>query len=77
MVTPTKKYQTVDGRSVINIHIIPKNSAGHRVTYPVKGTIVTKTRKRTTYSYEIWSIDGINDVVWGKNNHLNLVELGE
>ena len=73
MIDTTKNYQTKDGKRVVNLQYTPKNNCGHLVTYPIKGSIVTREKPRK-YQYHIWPIDGISDVVWGKRSNLNLVE---
>jgi hypothetical protein len=64
-----------DGRRVIGLKYVPFNSAGARVTYPIKGSIVTCEKPLKT-TYGIWSIDGKNDVVWGKGPDLASVPEG-
>ena len=69
----SKKYQTADGRDVVCIVRVPRNSAGQLVTYPIKGSIINKGRKAPTY--QIWSDHGIADVVFGRFEETNLVEV--
>lgn len=67
-----KQYRTVDGQRVINIHIVPKNSAGNLVTFPVKGSIVI-SEKPLRFEYAIWTMEGYYYA--GCSNHpTNLVE---
>ena len=73
MIDITKQYKTGAGKRVINLSIIPLNSSGGKVTYPVKGSIVIR-EKPLKLEYYIWSIDGIGDVVW-PNKLYNLEEI--
>lgn len=68
----TKEYKTRDGKRVINLARVDFNSAGHRVTYPIKGTIIVREKPRKT-EYAIWSDEGVSDVVWGNHKHRDLV----
>jgi hypothetical protein len=54
-----KKYQTISGKEVVLHDIKMKNYAGNIVTFPVKGTIFHSKRKK---EYQIWTIDGRNQV---------------
>ena len=58
--------KTVSGAKVTNLKYVPFNSAGDKVTYPVKGTIWRKKNSRTVPEYCIWSIQGKRDVVWNR-----------
>lgn len=60
-----KTYLTRSGKKVIIHDIKLTNSAGNKVTYPVKGIIIDKEKPYRT-RYCIWSIDGVSDVVWGQ-----------
>ena len=72
MIDLKKQYKTRNGLKVVLHEIKLKNSCGKNVTYPVKGTIYHSPRKK---EYMIWSIDGIIDVVFENNSHLDLVEV--
>lgn len=72
-IDPSKKY-TCNGCRVINIRIIPLNSAGNQTTYQVKGTVIISEKPLRT-QYRIWSIDGLNDVVWGQGQEFDLKEV--
>lgn len=59
----TKRYATRDGREVELYDIVEFNSAGDRVTFPIKGNIITRTpagRRRTAYT--IWKRNGRADI---------------
>ena len=64
MIDINKPAKTTDGRTVINLSYVPYNSAGGKVTYPIKGTILNPKPKRPECA--IWSVDGVSDVVWGR-----------
>lgn len=66
------KTYTCNGKRVVNIQIILKNSSGSIVSYPVKGSIVVR-EKPLKLKYAIWSIEGKADVVWGLGH--NLIEV--
>jgi hypothetical protein len=68
-----KNYITKSGKKVINLEIKLTNSNGNEVTYPVKGTILTKKGNKITTEYAIWSLDGRSDVVKGNNLNNDLV----
>jgi hypothetical protein len=73
-----KKYKTRDGHKVELHNIVLENSCGRLVTYPVKGTIILQEKgkgKREKTRYTIWSIYGIEDVVWGNNSEWDLIEI--
>jgi len=73
----SKKYRTRDGRRVELHDIVLENSCGQNVTYPVKGSIILQEKgdgKREKTRYTIWSIEGIEDVVFRNNSELDLVE---
>lgn len=63
------KTYTCGGKQVLGLQIVLYNSAGAKVTYPVKGSVVVREKPFKT-EYRIWSIDGIADVVWGKGDNL-------
>ena len=55
--------KTRDGRDVILHAYVPYNSAGHPVTFPLKGSILNKTQSgRIIPEYTIWRIDGRHSV---------------
>jgi hypothetical protein len=55
--------KTRDGRDVILHDYIPLNSAGHPVTFPLKGIILNRTKSgRIQPEYAIWRIDGRHSV---------------
>ena len=62
---------TKDGHKVIGLVNVPLNSAGHRVTFPIKGSIVLREKPFKT-QYTIWTDKGEIDPVWHKNNNFNL-----
>ena len=70
-IDPGKKY-TCNGCRVINLSIQMTNSCGEGVTYPVKGTVVLREKPFLT-DYCIWSLDGLDNVVWPDSHH-NLVQ---
>jgi hypothetical protein len=72
MIDFTKEYKTKSGKRVIGLYNIPYNSAGEKVTYPIKGSIVLSEKPFRT-KYQIWSEDGKVDVVFGKNSSEDLV----
>ena len=54
---------TRDGRKVILHGYVPLNSAGHPVTFPLKGSIFNKTKSgKIKPEYTIWRIDGRHSV---------------
>lgn len=72
MVDISKEYTTRNGKRVIGLEINEYNSCGFKVSYPVKGSIVQQ-EKPLKLEYAIWSIDGISDIVWGKNKGKDLI----
>ena len=72
MIDINKKYRTREGKRVYSLNYVPLNSCGEKVTYPIKGSIVVR-EKPLKYRYQIWSEDGITDVVFGKNKKDDLV----
>lgn len=66
------KQYTYNGKKVIIHDIILYNSCGNEVTYPVKVTIVISEKPRKI-KLKLFSLDGREDVVWGKG--YNLVEI--
>lgn len=75
-IDPDKQYYTREGYQVINLHIVMENSVGDEVTYPVKGTVVVRTKPYKT-EYHIWSLDGRRDVVFGNHSQGDLVPESE
>jgi predicted membrane GTPase involved in stress response len=74
-ITPYKSYKTKSGKKVIIHNIKLFNDAGREVTYPVKGTIITKRKgKSDKHEYAIWSLDGRANVVFSDTNDLIEVE---
>ena len=74
MIDISKTYQTKSGKRVVNIIYTPFNSNGQKVTYPIKGSIVLK-EKPIKLNYQIWSEEGIYDIVYGSHPELNLMEI--
>ena len=74
MLDLTKEY-TCNGKRVVGLKYEPlvacANGTVIKVSYPIKGTIVVR-EKPLKLAYQIWSEDGIADIVWGKGH--NLVE---
>jgi len=56
MIDTTKKYTTVSGLPIIGLTRVEKNSAGAKVSAPIKGTVVMPGRQRNKYT--IWQEDG-------------------
>mgnify|MGYP000868657266 FL=1 len=56
-IDPSKRYRTRKGQVVINLQIVLHNSCGNEVTFPVKGTVVVRTKPLKT-QYCIWTLDG-------------------
>ena len=55
--------KTRDGRDVILHQYVPLNSAGESVTFPLKGSILNRTKSgRIKPEYTIWRIDGRHSV---------------
>ena len=75
MIDITKNYQTVSGKRVIGLNRVPRNSAGKLVTFPIKGSVVVREKPFKSV-YEIWTDDGICDLVWNSRpqDNLKLVE---
>lgn len=73
-VDPAKKYRTVGGQDVEISGIVKRNSAGHRVTFPVKGRILSETPTgRIRREHAIWTLAGRFMV--GKNHKNDLIEV--
>ena len=72
MLDLTKEY-TCNGKRVIGLEykplVICANGTVINVTYPVKGCIVIREKPRKLV-YQIWSEDGIADIVWGRGHNL-------
>lgn len=60
----TKKHKTRSGSEVIGLKYVPYNSAGNKVTYPIKGTIRELVNVRYRNRYCIWSKGGLKNVVF-------------
>ena len=58
MIDLKQQYRTRSGKKVVLHEIVLNNSAGRSVTFPVKGTIYTKHKVRTTKKYFIWTLTG-------------------
>lgn len=57
------KARTRDGREVLLQEYKPLNSAGHAATFPLKGSILEKTKAgKIKPVYSIWRIDGRHSV---------------
>jgi len=76
IIDPAKKYVNGKGQEVQNIQIVPRNSAGDLVTFPVKGSVVIR-KKPLKLEYSIWTMEGISDPVWHHNSWEDLVEVTE
>ena len=63
MIDINKTYRTRSGKRVIGLKYVPLNSNGEKVTYPIKGSIIVR-EKPFKARYQIWSEDGITDVVF-------------
>ena len=72
MIDINKTYRTAEGKRVYNLNYVPFNSCGEKVTYPIKGSIIVREKPFKT-RYQIWSEDGITDVVFGKNKKDDLI----
>ena len=70
MIDITKTYKTKNGHRVINLHYVPLNSVGDKVTYPIKGTVILNESPYKT-TYQIWAEDGSFDVVKRANPYHN------
>lgn len=76
MIDLTKKYRTASGKRVINLKRVPYNSAGRKVTFSIKGSIILR-EKPLRVGYQIWTDEGICDPVHNAMSSLNLVEVSE
>lgn len=56
MIDINKKYRTVCGHDVVGLQRVEFNSAGNRVTFPIKGSI--KIPGKRSLKYEIWNEQG-------------------
>lgn len=65
----TRQY-TCNGKRVINLRYVPYNSAGGKVTYPIKGSVVVRERP-LKLQYRVWSLYGEDNVVF-QNQAYNL-----
>lgn len=68
MIDITKAYRTRSGKRVIGLTYQEFGSAGNRVTFPIKGSIVVK-EKPLKLVYTIWTEDGLFQAskLWGPN----------
>ena len=58
-IDPKKKYRTRGGIEVGMLEIKLYNGMGHEVTFPLKGSILRKTKKgRLKPDFNIWTLDG-------------------
>jgi len=73
MIDLGKIQTTRGGKRVIALRYVPRNSAGRKVTFPIKGTVIEREKPLRT-SYQIWTEDGEVDPVWGRNPERDLVE---
>lgn len=58
MIDTTRKYTTREGATVTIHDIVPHNSAGERVTFPIKGSVRKLVNVRYRTHYQIWTSDG-------------------
>jgi hypothetical protein len=73
-IDPGNAYRTRDGHDVEIRGVVKNNSAGNRVTYPVKGSILHKTSTgRVRREYAIWTLAG--RFMSGKNHKNDLIEV--
>jgi hypothetical protein len=72
MIDISKKYKTRDGCSVEGLHIKTTNSAGRKVTFPLKGNVVIQKVYRKLH-YCIWTEKGTFHVI-DKKHDWDLIE---
>ena len=73
-IDPGKQYRTREGKDVEIRGVVKNNSAGNRVTYPVKGSILSETATgRVVRQYAIWTLAG--RFMSGKNHKNDLIEV--
>jgi len=72
-IDPAKAYKTKDGRNVVGLNIKLENGSGCEATFPVKGSIDRGPRKSPRYAYNIWTLDGRDDLL--KESGLDIVEV--
>ena len=60
MLDLSKEYVTRDGYRIIGLVYKPLNSAGQKVTFPYKGSILIPGRRNLKYN--IWKEDGSSDI---------------
>jgi hypothetical protein len=70
-IDPKKTYKTRDGKRVIGLAIQLHNANGNEVTFPVKGSIVVRTKPFKTI-YAVWTLDGRHSVL--KESEHDLIE---
>ena len=58
MVDTALKYTTRSGASVTIYKIVPRNNAGHVVTFPLKGYVRELVNVRHRHRSQIWQSDG-------------------
>ena len=75
MIHLCRRYTTRAGHEVTGLCYEPLTSGGYAATYPIKGSF--KRTPRSRYTYAIWSIDGLHDVVWRSGAHRDLIPIGE
>jgi NADH:ubiquinone oxidoreductase subunit len=74
MIDPSRQYKTRDGKQVQILLIEEQNDVGNKVTYPVKGNILVKSKSgRIVPDYNIWT--GIGESRLGKESPNDLVEV--
>lgn len=73
MLDLTKPVRTRSGKRVYNI-VVKRYSCGAEVTYPIKGTVILREKPLKT-EYNIWSLDGIWDVVENRHPELDLIQM--
>jgi len=62
----SKPVRTKCGLRVVNLKRVPINSAGRKVTFPIKGTIILREKsdyQRQKTEYGIWTDNGRFDVL--------------
>jgi hypothetical protein len=59
--------KTKSGQRVTHVQYVPYNSAGRKVTFPIKGSVVVR-EKPLKLKFCIWTIDG-NMSVFGETEY--------
>ena len=62
---------TKSGLKIIGLHSIPVNSAGGKVAFPLKGTVIV-SREPLQLEYNVWTERGEIDPIWHRNQDLDL-----